>query len=96
MDSETIDGIKGHGRLQSAICIILLLLQTTVFYAEFCCNERVMVSKRMFKVRSELTHVQGSYKASKYCNKYFNVHPHVTLGPADACKKLNEHGVHEL
>ena len=45
MDSETIDGKKGRGRLQSAICIILLLLQTTVFYAEFYCNERVMVSK---------------------------------------------------
>ena len=45
MDSKAIDGKKGRGRLQSAICIILLLLQTTVFCAEFCCNERVMVSK---------------------------------------------------
>ena len=50
----------------------------------------------MFKVTSKLTQVQGSYKASKYYNKYFNTHPHDTLGPAGACKEENDHGVHKL
>ena len=51
-----------------------------------CCSERVMLNTCNFQVRSELTQVQGSYKASKYCDKYINTHPHASVGPAGACE----------
>ena len=60
------------------------------FSNDFYCSERVMVSKCKFQVRSELTQVQVSYKTSKYCDKYFNTHPHASVGPAGACKKVEQ------
>ena len=45
MDNTTIEGEGGRGILQSAICFILLLLLTKVVCVDFCCSERVMVSK---------------------------------------------------
>ena len=82
--NKDIEGNGECGRLQS---VILVLDQKKTFNTDFCCSERVMVSKCEFQVRSELTQVQGSYKASKYCGKYFNIHPHTSVGPAGACKK---------
>ena len=43
--SQTIEGKRGCGRLKSAICIILVLMQQKVFCIDFCFSERVMVSK---------------------------------------------------
>ena len=45
MDNTTIEGEGGCGILQPAICFILLLLLTKVVCVDFCCSERVMVSK---------------------------------------------------
>ena len=65
-------------------------MRIKVMCANFCCSERVMVSKCNFQVRSELTQVQGSYKASKYSDQYFNTYPHASVGPAGACEKVEE------
>ena len=45
VDNKTIEGNGKRGRLQSAICFILLLLLTKLVCVDFCCSERVMVSK---------------------------------------------------
>ena len=43
--NKDIDRMRGCGRLQSVICIILVLVHRKIFYTDFCCSERVMVSK---------------------------------------------------
>ena len=43
--NKDIDGIRGCGRLQSVMCIILVLIHRKIFCTHFCCSERVMVSK---------------------------------------------------
>ena len=53
---QTIEGKRGYGRLQFAICIILVLMQRKLFCTDFCCSERVKVSKCMIHVSSELTY----------------------------------------
>ena len=55
--NKDIDGMRGCGRLQSVICIILVFVLRKIFYTDFCCNERVMISKCKFQVRSKLTRV---------------------------------------
>ena len=85
--AQTIEKWKGCGRLQSAIRTIPVVFKIKVFCSDLCCSERVMVSKCKFQVRSELTQVQESYKASKYCDKSFNTHPHASVGPRVHAKK---------
>ena len=87
MGAQTIEEWWWCGRLQSAVCTIPVVFKTKVFYSNLCCSERMMVSKCNLQVRSELTQVQESYKASKYHDKYFNTHLHASVGPRVHAKK---------
>ena len=47
---QTIEGKRGCGRLQSAICVMPVLMQRNVFCIDFCFSKRVMISKCMFQL----------------------------------------------